>query len=140
MITPRICAILLRSSKIKSRRAKAHRYIYIANTLLNDGVVLETAMQIAKDAGADGFEVRREFMLPTRLLSEVQNLDLHLEMSSSPPIYSTPHPILNEGRFECKPPLQALTGAHSLDCCLVKFSPTGSEFVWLLRLRKTKEV
>ena len=60
-------------------------------------------MQIAKDPGAGGFELRREFMPPTMQLSEVQNLHLHLEMFSSPPIYSTPHSIFNEGRFECEP-------------------------------------
>ena len=80
-------------------------------------------MQIAKDARADGFELRPELLPPTMQLSEVQNLRLHLEMFSSPPIYSTPHSIFNEGRFECEPILQALTEAHSLDCRLVKFSP-----------------
>ncbi len=75
-------------------------------------------MQIAKDARADGFELRPELLPPTMQLSEVQNLRLHLEMFSSPPIYSTPHSIFNEGRFECEP-----LEAHSLDCRLVKFSP-----------------
>ena len=40
--------------------------IYVtANALMNDAITLSAAMEIARAAGADGFELRRELLPPT---------------------------------------------------------------------------
>src|SRR5690348_11990605 len=39
--------------------------IYVtANSLMNDDITLTAAIQIAREAGAEGFELRRELCLP----------------------------------------------------------------------------
>ncbi len=111
-----------------------------ANTLMNANITLTSAVRIAKDAGADGFELRRELLPVTIQSVEVQNIRLQLQAFSSPPTYSIPRPIFEEGYFEREFIFQALTEARSFGCRIVKFSPIGakpgeSDFVGLHELR-----
>ena len=100
--------------------------IYVtANALMTGAVTLDGALQIAKEAGADGFELRRELLplpLPPALGAHIR---LQLQQFSSPPAYSLPRSIFTDGSFEREPLLQALGEARSLGCRLVKFSSIG---------------
>jgi sugar phosphate isomerase/epimerase len=100
--------------------------IYVtANALVSDSITLEDAMQIARDAGANGFELRRE-LLPLPLQSAmVERIRSQLQQFSSPPAYSLPRSIFTDRRFEPEPLLQAFSEARSFGCRLVKFSPIG---------------
>ena len=100
--------------------------IYItANSLMSKDVPLESAMQIAKDAGADGFELRRELLPSGMQPFEVQGLRLQLEQFRSPPAYSVPEPLFEEGRLQRDFLLQVLAEARAFGCHFVKFSPFG---------------
>ncbi len=100
--------------------------IYVtANSLMSKDVPLENAVQIAKDAGADGFELRRELLASGMQPFEVQSLRLQLEQFLSPPAYSVPRPLFEEGRLQRDFLLQTLAEARSFGCHFVKFSPFG---------------
>jgi len=102
--------------------------IYVtANTLVGNNVTLEAALRIARVAGADGFELRRELLPPTMQLDEIRSLRTLLEAFPSPPAYSIPRPLFTAERFEQTPLLEALSEAHSFGCHLVKFSPGSME-------------
>ncbi len=102
--------------------------IYVtANTLVSDSITLDDAMQIARDAGADGFELRRELLPLTMQPAEIQGIRSQLQRFPSPPAYSKPLPLFNKGRFEREPLLQALIEARAFGCQLVKFAPIGME-------------
>jgi sugar phosphate isomerase/epimerase len=115
--------------------------IYVtANSLMNDDITLSTAIRIARDAGADGFELRRELLPPSMQPHEIQDIRSQLQTFASPPAYSIPRPLCKKGRFEQEPLLQALEDARAFGCHLVKFSPIGMElgdnnFAWLSELR-----
>ena len=100
--------------------------IYVtANALMTGTVTLDAAIQIAKEAGTDGFELRRE-LLPLPLpLALREHIRLQLQQFPSPPAYSLPRPIFTDGSFEREPLLQALGEARSFGCRLVKFSSIG---------------
>lgn len=102
--------------------------IYVtANSLVNERVSLMDAIEIAKNAGADGFEVRRE-LLPARLdAGEVEAVRQQLHLFPSSAAYSIPLPLFREGRFEREPLQRALTEARAFGCRLAKFSPIGVE-------------
>jgi len=100
--------------------------IYVpANSLMSKDVPLESAVQIAKDAGVDGFELRRELLASGMQPFEVQSLRLQLEQFRSPPAYSVPEPLFEEGRLQRDFLLQVLAEARSFGCHFVKFSPFG---------------
>jgi sugar phosphate isomerase/epimerase len=115
--------------------------IYVtANSLMNDDITLSAAIHIARDAGADGFELRRELLPPTMQLHEIEGIRSQLQTFASPPMYSIPRPLCKKDRFEQEPLLQALDDARAFGCHLVKFSPIGMEpgdnnFAWLSELR-----
>ena len=115
--------------------------IYVtANSLMNDDITLNAAIQIARVAGADGFELRRELLPPTMQANETQDIRSQLQTFPSPPTYSIPLPLCKQGRFEPEPLLHALAEAQAFGCRLVKFSPIGMEpgennFAWLSELR-----
>lgn len=100
--------------------------IYVtANALMTGAVTLDGALQIAKEAGADGFELRRE-LLPLPLSPALEErIRAQLQQFSSPPAYSLPRSIFTDGSFERKPLLHALREARSFGCRLVKFSSIG---------------
>lgn len=100
--------------------------IYVtANALMTGAVTLDGAIQIAKEAGADGFELRPE-LLPLPLPPALgEHIRLQLQQFSSPPAYSLPRSIFTDGAFERKPLLQGLGEVRSLGCRLVKFSSLG---------------
>jgi len=100
--------------------------IYVtANTLMTGAVTLDDALQIAKEAGADGFELRRE-LLPLPLPPALgEHIRLQLQQFSSPPVYSLPRSIFTDGSFEREPLLHGLGEARSFGCRLVKFSSIG---------------
>ncbi len=102
--------------------------IYVtANSLVNERVSLRGAIEIARNAGVDGFEVRRE-LLPARLDgSEVEAVRQRLQVFPSAAAYSIPLPLFREGRFEHEPLQHALMEARAFGCQLVKFSPLGVE-------------
>jgi len=102
--------------------------IYVtANSLMNERVSLMDAIEIARNAGADGFEVRRE-LLPARLdAAEVEAVRQQLQMFPSSAAYSIPLSLFREGRFEREPLQRALTEARAFGCRLAKFSPIGVE-------------
>lgn len=98
--------------------------IYItANALMSSEVTLEAALQIAKEAGVDGFELRQELLPQTMPNDKVRDLRTQLELFPSPPVYSTPQPLFSKGHFDPEPVLQTLNGAYSFGCRMVKFSP-----------------
>ncbi|GAC1349330.1 MAG: sugar phosphate isomerase/epimerase [Ktedonobacteraceae bacterium] len=104
--------------------------IYItANSLMSKNKTREDALQIARDAGADGFELRRELLTPGRQPFEIEGLRSQLECFRSPPIYSTPLPLFTEGGFREEIIGQVLAEAYALGCGIVKFSPGKMEFV-----------
>jgi sugar phosphate isomerase/epimerase len=115
--------------------------IYVtANSLMNDDITLSAAIHMARDAGADGFELRRELLPPSMQPDEIQDIRSRLQTFASPPAYSIPRPLCKKGRFEQEPLLQALEDARAFGCHLVKFSPIGMEpgdnnFAWLSELR-----
>lgn len=115
--------------------------IYVtANSLMNDDITLNAAIQIARAAGADGFELRRELLPPTMQPNETQDIRSQLQTFPFPPVYSIPLPLCKQGRFEPEPLLHALAEAQAFGCRLVKFSPIGMEpgennFAWLSELR-----
>ncbi len=115
--------------------------IYVtANSLMNDDITLNAAIQIARAAGADGFELRRELLPPTMQPNETQDIRSQLQTFPFPPTYSIPLPLCKQGRFEPEPLLHALAEAQAFGCRLVKFSPIGMEpgennFAWLSELR-----
>ena len=101
--------------------------IYVtANALMTGAVTLDGAIQIAKEAGADGFELRRE-LLPLPLPPALgEHIRLHITA-----VFGHPQPthslakIFTDGSFERKPLLQGLGEVRSLGCRLVKFSSIG---------------
>jgi sugar phosphate isomerase/epimerase len=100
--------------------------IYVtANSLMSKDVSLESALQVAKDAGADGFELRSELLPSGMQPFEVENLRLQLKRFPSPPAYSVPRPLFEEGRLQRDFLLQVLAEARSFGCHFVKFSPFG---------------
>jgi len=102
--------------------------IYVtANSLVSKDISLEDAIHVAKDAGADGFELRRELLSLDMQPSEIQDLHSQLEQFPTPPAYSAPSPLFAEGRLKRDFILQALDEARSFGCQLVKFSPIGME-------------
>ena len=98
-----------------------------ANSLVRKGIPLTRAMKIARDAGADGFEVRRELLPQGMHPSEVQNLHAELALFSAPPAYSVPRPLFMRRRLDRDFLLKAHAEAHSFGCQLVKFSAIGME-------------
>ncbi len=105
-----------------------------ANSLVNKDITVEDAVHIAKDAGADGFEVRRELLSPDMQPSKMQDMRLQLEQFSTPPAYSVPYPLFVEGCLNRDVILQALNEARA-DVAVVsppvpclKPQQRGSEF------------
>lgn len=104
--------------------AKQTPLIYVtANSLMSKGVSLESAVHIAKDAGADGFELRSELLPAQMPPSMVQSLRSQLEQFPAPPAYSVPRPLFEEGYLQRDVLLQVLDTARSFGCSFVKFSP-----------------
>lgn len=102
--------------------------VYVtANSLVNDNCSLEVALQIARDAGADGFELRREQLPRTMQHDDFCLLGSKLEHFRFPPIYSAPEPLFTEAGFQGESVGQVLTEAHTLGCNLVKFAPGNIE-------------
>jgi hypothetical protein len=107
---------------------------------MNDDITLSAAIHIARDAGADGFELRRELLPPTLQPHEIQDIRSQLQTFAFPAAYSIPRPLYKKGLFEQEPLLHALDDARAFGCHLVKFSPIGMEpgdnnFAWLSELR-----
>src|SRR5207237_8440520 len=97
--------------------------IYVtANALMMGAVTLDGALQIAKEAGADGFELRRELLplpLPPALGAHIR---LQLQQFSSPPAYSLTRSIFTDGSFERHHLLQTLREARALRRRRISFS------------------
>lgn len=112
---------------MKQQEAETHvPLIYVtANSLMSKDVSLESALQLAKDAGADGFELRSELLPSGMQSSEVQRLRLQLEQFLAPPAYSVPRPLFDEGRLQGDFLRQVLAEARSFGCHFVKFPPFG---------------
>src|SRR2546421_11781803 len=100
--------------------------IYVtANALITGTVTLDAAIQIAKEAGTDGFELRRE-LLPLPLPPAMkEHIRLQLQHFSSPPAFSLPRPIFTEGSFERAPLLHSLGEGRSFALHLEKFPSLG---------------
>ncbi len=98
--------------------------VYIcANALPPDRMPFDAAIRLAGEAGADGFELRRE-LLPAELTAdEIKRIRAALATLPAPPFYSIPQPVFRHGRFEREPVTRALTEARALGCRLAKFAP-----------------
>ncbi len=98
--------------------------VYIcANALPPDRMPFDAAIRLAGEAGADGFELRRE-LLPAELTAdEIERIRAALATLPAPPFYSIPQPVFLHGRFEREPVTRALTEARALGCRLAKFAP-----------------
>lgn len=102
--------------------------IYIcANALARDGMrggmPLDTAIRLAREAGADGFELRRE-LLPGELTSDdLRRIREALAAVPAPSFYSISQPVFLHGRVERESVMYALAEARALGCRLVKFAP-----------------
>ncbi len=102
--------------------------VYVtANSLVNDNCSLEVALQIAREAGADGFELRQEQLPRTMQHDDFCQLGSKLKHFRCPPIYSTPEPLFAEEGFQGESVEQVLTEAHTLGCTMVKFAPGNIE-------------
>lgn len=93
---------------------------------MSKNVPLENALRVAKDAGADGFELRSELIASGMQPFEVQSLRSQLEQFLSPPAYSVPRPLFEEGRLQRDFFLHTLAEARSFGCHFVKFSSFGN--------------
>ncbi len=103
--------------------------VYVtANSLMSMGISLEFAVQTAKDAGADGFEVRRELLPQDMQASDVRELHSQLTGFPAPPIYSTPQVLFSKKGIRVDVLEQTLQEAYSLGCMLVKFAPGSMNF------------
>lgn len=101
--------------------------VYVtANSLTGDGLTLEAAVRAAvraaRDAGADGFELRRELLPAEQGPEQLARLREFLGTFPSPPCYSTPQTLFDAKRFERASVVRSLAEARSLGCWLVKFS------------------
>lgn len=98
--------------------------VYIcANALPPDRMPLDAAIRLAGEAGADGFELRRE-LLPAELTTDsIGRIRAALATLPAPPFYSIPQPVFLHGCFEREPVTRALREARALGCRLVKFAP-----------------
>lgn len=109
------------------RRAEqpGHRAsIYVcANALLRDGISLWDAIRLAREAGADGFELRRELLPAVLTQDEIQRARAALAEMPLPPFYSTPQPMFLRGSFEREQVVCALAEARALGCRAVKLAP-----------------
>jgi sugar phosphate isomerase/epimerase len=95
-----------------------------AKALVSDTVPLEVMLRIARDAGAEGFEMRRELLPSPLQFDEIRSLCTQLEMFPSPPVYSLACPLFAGRRFEQEPLFEALSLACSFECrLLVTFFP-----------------
>lgn len=110
----------------QQEKSKEQVSIYItANALINDSAQLESAIQSAKDAGVDGFELRRELwpsVIPSDQISPIRS---QVAAFPAPPAYSIPRPIFSNGRLDRETLGNGLSEARSFGCSLVKFSPLG---------------
>jgi hypothetical protein len=107
--------------------------IYVtANSLMNDDITLNAAIQIARAAGADGFELRRELLPPTMQANETQDIRSQLQTFPSPPTYSIPLPLCKQGRFEPEPllsrPFRTASAPHPALAYLPPDAPRAIEF------------
>lgn len=103
--------------------------VYVtANSLMSERVSLEFALQAAKDAGADGFEVRRELLSQDMQADDVRQLRSQLTEFRLPPIYSTPQALLSNKGLRVDFLEQTLHEAYALGCMLVKFAPGSMNF------------
>ena len=103
--------------------------VYItANSLMSEGVSIRYALQIARDAGVDGFEVRRELLPRDMQAGDVRELRSQLTDFRLPPIYSTPQPLFSNKGIRIGVLGQTLREAFSLGCTLVKFAPGSMNF------------
>lgn len=106
-----------------------HAPIYVtANSLMNEGVSLRFAMRAAQDAGADGFEIRRELLPQDIQADDVRELRSQLADFRLPPIYSTPQALFSNKGIRVGVLEQTLREASSLGCTLVKFAPGSMNF------------
>ncbi len=106
-----------------------HAPIYVtANSLMREGVSLRFAMQIARDAGVDGFEIRRELLPQDMQADDVRELRSQLTDFRCPPIYSTPQPLLSHKGIRVDVLGQTMREAFLLGCTLVKFAPGSMNF------------
>jgi|GEM_PF-213443 len=102
--------------------------VYVtANSLVNGNCSIEVALQIAWDAGVDGFELRREQLPRTMQHDDFCLLRSKLEHFRCSPIYSTPEPLFTEEGFQGESVGQVLTEAHTFGCNMVKFAPGNIE-------------
>lgn len=98
--------------------------IYIcANALQRDSIPLDAAIRLAREAGADGFELRRELLPPVLTPDDIQCIRAALAALPAPSFYSIPQPVFLHGRVEREPVTHALAEARALGCRLVKFAP-----------------
>ncbi len=103
-------------------REQASPAIYVTmNALMTDHVTLDSALRMAREAGADGVELRHE-LLAHPLLKDLHHLRSQLERFPFPPVYSTPHTFFSDGHVLWQPILHILAEAQLLDCHVVKFS------------------
>ena len=98
--------------------------VYVtANSLMSERVSLEFALQAAREAGADGFEVRRELLSQDIHAEDVRQLRSQLTDFRLPPIYSTPQALLSNKGLRVDVLEQTVREAYALGCMLVKFAP-----------------
>ena len=107
-----------------AERSDPNTPVYIcANALVRQGIPLNTAIHLAREAGADGFELRRELLPATVTTEDMQRTRAALEELPLPPIYSSPQPTFLRGSFECEPVKCALAEARAFGCRAVKLAP-----------------
>jgi sugar phosphate isomerase/epimerase len=103
--------------------------VYVtANSLMREDISLEFSLQATKDAGADGFEVRRELLPQDMQADYVRELYSQLADFRLPPIYSTPQALFSNKGIREDVLEQTLREAFSLGCTLVKFAPGSMNF------------
>lgn len=94
--------------------------IYIAaNALAGPALPFDTAMLVARNAGADGFEVRRELLPPIDCFDPARLRHL-LAAFPAPPHYSAPIGLFEDGIVQRDALVQLVSEAQSLGCVLAK--------------------
>jgi sugar phosphate isomerase/epimerase len=116
---------------VMERKEYSNEYVPVhitANSLIHDDVTLEDALQIASEAGFDGFEVRHELLPLTLSSTEIQAIHQQLQQFPMAPTYSKPFSLFQNGRFEPVFIQQTLAEARSFGCRRIKFSAIGVAF------------
>jgi len=91
--------------------------VYVcANVLSRDGVPLDAAIRLAREAGADGFAVRRDLLSEALSSADIAGIRAALSVLPAPAFYSSPQTMFHHGPVERDEVTHALAEARKFWC------------------------